>query len=46
MMKFANGDKFIGNFSKDIAEGEGSFYCRNGDIVKGVWSKNIFIGSF
>ena len=45
MMKFANGDKFVGSFSNDIAEGQGSFYCKNGDIIKGVWSKNKFIGS-
>ena len=32
-MVFSNDEYFIGNFERDMVQGEGKFYCRNGQCV-------------
>jgi hypothetical protein len=42
-MTFVSGEKFMGTFADDRAEGEGIFYKKSGDIIKGIWSKNRLV---
>ena len=35
MMKFANGDKYEGQWAEDNMHGQGEYRCKNGDYYKG-----------
>lgn len=38
---YTNGDKYIGEVVPDYVEGEGTFYRANGEMIYGIWSKNV-----
>lgn len=42
-MYLKNGEKFVGNFNKDVVDGNGAYYQLDGTIVLGVWSNNNLI---
>lgn len=39
----SNGEYYDGEFSNDLAEGEGSYTRITGETVTGRWNKNIFV---
>lgn len=39
-INFEMGERFDGNFINGKADGDGTFYKKNGDIVMGSWEKN------
>jgi hypothetical protein len=41
----ANGETFTGFFVRDMAEGEGCYLKLSGEMIKGRWSKNLYIGA-
>ena len=43
-LSLANGDKYIGEFKKNMYEGEGIFISRNGDKQQGLFKNNQFVG--
>ena len=43
-MKYANGNKYEGDWKNDIREGVGIFYFSNGDYYKGEFKNNIIDG--
>jgi hypothetical protein len=43
---YANGDKYIGNFSYGNRNGQGTLYAPNGSIInQGIWADNNFVRS-
>jgi hypothetical protein len=43
---YANGDKYIGDFSYGNRNGQGTLYAPNGSIVnQGIWANNNFVSS-
>ena len=34
---FPNGDKYLGNFHQNRADGHGTYYFLNGDRMMGIW---------
>lgn len=43
MVKLSNGEIFIGNFSKDKVSGEGIYYTKEGNSIKGKWKNNRLV---
>ena len=43
---FKNDDKFIGYYKKDLKHGKGSYFFKNGIILKGKWIKGKKEGEF
>lgn len=42
VVKFGNGEKFMGNFVKGMAHGHGTYYKRNGEKVMGLWENGEY----
>ena len=43
VLVLSNGEEFIGNFQRDMAEGYGEFTKINGEVQKGVWKQNKLV---
>ena len=37
ILYFQSGDKYMGNFHKNVADGHGTYYCSNGNKIMGIW---------
>jgi hypothetical protein len=42
-LKFSNGELFEGSFVEDMVQGEGMFYCRDGQRIHAVWMENQLV---
>lgn len=45
LLYLINGERFYGNFEYDMANGNGSFYKKKGDVINGIWKNNKFYES-
>jgi hypothetical protein len=39
----SNGEYFEGTFNDDMIQGPGTFFCKKGDVIRGIWSNNHLI---
>ena len=40
---FSNGEKFSGNFERDVIHGKGKFHTMDDKIIQGIWNNYILI---
>lgn len=40
-LTLTNGEKYVGEFSDGMIEGEGEFYTVDNNIIKGVWQAGV-----
>jgi len=43
-MKYANGDKYEGQWKANHKEGKGTFYLTNGEVIVGFWGNDKYVG--